>query len=121
VGLEKREKTMIKNLARNDQLSVWFIKWGKTIIYKGDCQQVAGVNAIPAPAAGRSNDFDIIVLNKWYTKIPFTLTASAFICSGFPLLMRTFFFPFPLDSVFFSRLFSRHATCVAASLGRSGR
>lgn len=27
---------MIKNLARIDQLSIGFIKWGKTMAFKGD-------------------------------------------------------------------------------------
>lgn len=27
---------MIKNLARIDQLFTWFIKWGKTMTFKGD-------------------------------------------------------------------------------------
>lgn len=34
---------MIKNLARIDQLSVRFIKWGKTLFFKGDYQERAEV------------------------------------------------------------------------------
>jgi hypothetical protein len=35
---------MIKNLARIDQLSVRFIKWGKTLFCKGDDQERAEVS-----------------------------------------------------------------------------
>ncbi|MXV01326.1 hypothetical protein ELLBI42_15965 [Enterobacter ludwigii] len=35
---------MIKNLARIDQLSVRFIKWGKTLFCKGDYQERAEVS-----------------------------------------------------------------------------
>lgn len=35
---------MIKNLARIDQLSVRFVKWGKTLFCKGDYQERAEVS-----------------------------------------------------------------------------
>jgi hypothetical protein len=65
--------------------------------------------------------FDIILLNNSYqTAYPET-GASAFRRSRVPVFSRSLFFYFPLDSMNFFRLFSSHATSVAASLGRSGR
>ncbi|AVO99098.1 hypothetical protein AM379_01320 [Enterobacter cloacae complex sp. FDA-CDC-AR_0132] len=61
------------------------------------------------------------MLHNRYQKEAVTSDASAFQCSRVPILARTLFFHFPLDSMFFFRLFSKHATSVAASLGRSGR
>jgi hypothetical protein len=67
------------------------------------------------------NCFDIIMLNNGYQKADPETEASAFRRSRVPVFRRSLFFHFPLDSMIFFRLFSKHATSVAASLGRSGR
>ncbi|MGF6101552.1 hypothetical protein [Enterobacter sp. A4] len=86
---------MIKNLARIDQLSVRFIKWGKTIIYKGD--NLPGIDAsrffIVGSACG--NCFDIIMLNNRYQTGVLQTKASAFRRSRVPVFLRALFFSFP--------------------------
>ncbi|MEQ0828585.1 hypothetical protein [Enterobacter dykesii] len=67
------------------------------------------------------NWFDIVLLNNSYQKADPETKASAFRLSWVPVFRRSLFFHFPLDSMIFFRLFSKHATSVAASLGRSGR
>ncbi|RTO00340.1 hypothetical protein EKN83_02055 [Enterobacter sp. WCHEn090032] len=61
------------------------------------------------------------MLNNSYQNDRPETKASAFSHSNVPVFVRTLFFHFPLDSMNFFRLFSKHATSVAASLGRSGR
>ncbi|HDS9457484.1 TPA: hypothetical protein QH851_002223 [Enterobacter asburiae] len=112
---------MIKNLVRIDQLSVRFIKWGKTIIYKGDYLPGIDASRFFIVGAASGNWFDIIMLNNRYQTGVLQTKASAFRRSRVPVLLRALFFHFPLDSMIFFRLFSKHATSVAASLGRSGR
>jgi len=112
---------MIKNLARIDQLSVRFIKWGKTIIYKGDYLPEIDPYRFLIVCSATGNCFDIILLNNGYQKANPETGASAFWHCRVPVFRRSLFFHFPLDSMIFFRLFSKHATSVAASLGRSGR
>ncbi|RTP86076.1 hypothetical protein EKN34_16785 [Enterobacter asburiae] len=71
--------------------------------------------------ASSGNWLDIILLNNSYQKAGPETGASAFRRSRVPVFRRSLFFHFPLDSMIFFRLFSKHATLVAASLGRSGR
>ncbi|EPR0411773.1 hypothetical protein ACVGWG_18815 [Enterobacter asburiae] len=71
--------------------------------------------------ASSGNWLDIILLNNRYQKADPETGASAFRRSRVPVFRRSLFFHFPLDSMIFFRLFSKHATSVAASLGRSGR
>ncbi|MEG4680637.1 hypothetical protein UXO62_10440 [Enterobacter cloacae] len=54
---------MIKNLTPVDQLSVGFIKWGKTIIFKGDCRRVPEDSRFFTHEERQGNGFDIIMLN----------------------------------------------------------
>ncbi|PNL51846.1 hypothetical protein CEP65_002790 [Enterobacter hormaechei] len=61
------------------------------------------------------------MLNNGYQNTAPETGASAFPGGRFPVFRRALFFHFPLDSMIFFRLFSKHATSVAASLGRSGR
>ncbi|MCG0457434.1 hypothetical protein L6R44_15250 [Enterobacter cloacae complex sp. ECC445] len=112
---------MIKNLAHVDQLSVRFIKWGKTIIYKGDYLAVTDASCFFPGDVSSGNRFDITLLTNRYQKDNPERGASAFRFSRVPVFSRSLFFHFPLDSMIFFRLFSKHATSVAASLGRSGR
>jgi len=55
---------MIKNLARNNQLSVPFIKWGKTIICKGDSRCVPDEPRSAKREGLRGNGLDNIMLNN---------------------------------------------------------
>ncbi len=71
--------------------------------------------------ASSGNWLDIILLNNSYQKADPETEASAFRRSQVPVFRRSLFFHLPLDSMIFFRLFSKHATSVAASLGRSGR
>ena len=86
---------MIKNLARIDQLSVRFIKWGKTIIYKGDYLAVTNASCFFLARATSGNWFDIIMLNNSYQKDDSGTEASAFTPSRLPVFLRTLFFSFP--------------------------
>ncbi|TCB91097.1 hypothetical protein E0L20_16085 [Enterobacter wuhouensis] len=64
---------------------------------------------------------DIIMLTNRYCSCHIRPSVSAFGQSRLPVLTRNLFLLSPLDSMIFFRLFSNHATSVAASLGRSGR
>jgi hypothetical protein len=55
---------MIKNLARNNQLSVLFIKWGKTIISKGDSRCVPDYPRSAKREGLRGNNLDNIMLSN---------------------------------------------------------
>jgi hypothetical protein len=70
--------------------------------------------------ASSGNCFDIILLNNRYQKADLKQGLPLLGAAGFRFSGDRFFH-FPLDSMIFFRLFSKHATSVAASLGRSGR
>ena len=91
------------------------------MIYKGDYPAMTDASRFFPDGASSGNCFDIIMLNNSYQKADPETEASAFRRSRVPVFVRALFFHFPLDSMFFFRLFSKHVTSVAASLGRSGR
>jgi len=78
---------MIKNLARIDQLSVRFIKWGKTIIYKGDYLPEIDPSRFLIVGSASGNCFDIIMLNNSYQKDDSGTEASAFTPSRLPVFV----------------------------------
>ncbi|MDE4035812.1 hypothetical protein PXI95_02675 [Enterobacter asburiae] len=88
---------------------------------KGDYLVMAEASCFFLTGASSGNWLDIILLNNRYQKADPETGASAFRRSRVPVFRRSLFFHFPLDSMIFFRLFSKHATSVAASLGRSGR
>ncbi|TFB27243.1 hypothetical protein E3U32_04055 [Lelliottia nimipressuralis] len=86
---------MIKNLARIDQLSVRFIKWGKTIIYKGDYLPEIDPYRFLIDCSASGNCFDIMMLNNSYQNDDSGTKTSAFTPSRLPVFVRTLFFSFP--------------------------
>ncbi|WP_447282913.1 hypothetical protein [Enterobacter asburiae] len=88
---------------------------------KGDYLVMTEASCFFLTGASSGNWLDIILLNNRYQKADPETGASAFRRSRVPVFRRSLFFHFPLDSMIFFRLFSKHATSVAASLGRSGR
>jgi len=88
---------------------------------KGDYLAMTEASCFFLTGASSGNWLDIILLNNSYKKADPETGASAFRRSQVPVFRRSLFFHFPLDSMIFFRLFSKHATSVAASLGRSGR
>ncbi|WP_182931026.1 hypothetical protein [Enterobacter asburiae] len=88
---------------------------------KGDYLAMTEASCFFLTGASSGNWLDIILLNNSYQKADPETGASAFRRSRVPVFRRSLFFHFPLDSMIFFRLFSSHATSVAASLGRSGR
>ncbi|EMH1265372.1 hypothetical protein M5S55_15575 [Enterobacter hormaechei] len=55
---------MIENIGPDDQLSIRFIKWGKTIILKGDCWLLTESRCFSVWGEKSGNDTENIVLNR---------------------------------------------------------
>ncbi|HFN4099930.1 TPA: hypothetical protein ACHFRI_000471 [Enterobacter hormaechei] len=55
---------MIENIGPDDQLSIRFIKWGKTIILKGDCWLLTESRCFFVWGEASGNDTENNVLNR---------------------------------------------------------
>ncbi|EGQ5307947.1 hypothetical protein D8W77_05660 [Enterobacter hormaechei] len=75
---------MIENMGPDDQLSVRFIKCGKTIILKGDCWRLPERRCFSVQGEKSGNNTENTVLNRSAKNCLFAIRVPLFTTIAFP-------------------------------------